>query len=141
MPRKAPTQVIEQRVTLGDLERSQIIPLIDETRKIVKTGRIVSQVASATVATGALAIGAGVVITGYAFYQWVNDESVLDGIKSWWSDSIINPIKSGAQQSADWAKMPFQQGPATWFEGPSDKPPVGSDDYYAQQMRDAGMDI
>lgn len=67
------------------MERSQIIPLIDETRQLVKTGRIVSQVASATIATGVIAAGVGVGIAGYAFYNWVNDFTPWEDVKTWWN--------------------------------------------------------
>ena len=70
-------------MTLGDLERSQIIPLIDETRQLIRTGKIVAQVTSATIATAAIAAGLGVGIAGYAVYDWVNESSMLEDIKKW----------------------------------------------------------
>lgn len=89
MPRKAPTQVIEQRVTLGDLERSQVIPLIDEARQLVKTGRIAAQVTGAAVATGVVVAGLGVGLAGYSFYSWVTDSTLVSDLGNWLDEQRI----------------------------------------------------
>lgn len=86
MPRKAPTQVIEQRITLGDLERSQVIPILDETRQLLKTANLVTRVSSgvAIASTVALTVGAvGLGIAGYAVYDWVNESSLLEDVHNW----------------------------------------------------------
>jgi len=89
MPRKAPSLeggVFEHRITLGDLERSQVIPILDETRQLLKTGRVGAQIASGVLAVkgAAFSIGAlGVGIGGYAAYQWVTGSSLYSDTKNW----------------------------------------------------------
>jgi hypothetical protein len=86
MPRKAPTQVTEHRVTFGDLERSQLIPLIEESKEMIqskKTAQTISNVKEG-VLTGFIGIGAlGVGIAGYSFYQWVNGSSLVSDAGDW----------------------------------------------------------
>ena len=66
MPRKAPTQVIEQRVTLGDLERSLLKPYVDNLVTAQKIDTI-----QESFKTGAyVLVGGGTVFIGYSLYKW-----------------------------------------------------------------------
>ncbi|AXH79317.1 MAG: hypothetical protein [Circular genetic element sp.] len=86
MPRKAPTQVTEHRVTFGDLERSQLIPLIEESRAIIKSKKTAQTISNVqqSVLTGFIGVGAlGVGIAGYAAYEWVTGSSLISNAGDW----------------------------------------------------------
>ena len=53
MPRQAPTQVIEHRISLQDAERNAILPLVQDVRDITQKAAFTSEVAT----YGALALG------------------------------------------------------------------------------------
>ena len=46
MPRKAPTTIIEHRLSLQDAERNALLPIFTEVQKLSKTAAIRSQVAT-----------------------------------------------------------------------------------------------
>tara|TARA_Y100000401_G_scaffold116805_1_gene123500 strand:+ start:1620 stop:1988 length:369 start_codon:yes stop_codon:yes gene_type:complete len=54
LPRKAPTTVIEQRVTLGTAERQALLPILTDVQKFTRSANIARQVA----VYGALGLGA-----------------------------------------------------------------------------------
>jgi hypothetical protein len=89
MPRKAPNLeggVIEHRMTLGDLERSQIIPMLEDSRQLLKSKRTAVQINNVKegVIAGSILIGSlGVGIAGYAAYEWVTGSGVISSISSW----------------------------------------------------------
>jgi hypothetical protein len=73
--------VNEHRLTLGDWERSQILPITNEIQQLLKTGRIVSQTGAVVTGTAAVAVGAGVLLAGYGAYAWLVEDGVLT--KAW----------------------------------------------------------
>jgi hypothetical protein len=88
MPRKAPTQVIEHRVTLGNYERAKL----DDAFKIARTRTVTN---TATNAIGA--IGWPLVGLAALFYADVVLDDVINGAKNvfsrttnWISDKIVN---------------------------------------------------
>ena len=46
MPRKAPNQIIEHRLSLQDAERNALLPIFNDVQKFTKSARIASQVAT-----------------------------------------------------------------------------------------------
>ena len=46
MPRKAPTTIVEHRLSLQDAERSAVLPILNDVQKFTKSARIASQVAT-----------------------------------------------------------------------------------------------
>lgn len=54
MPRKAPTTVVEQRVTLGTAERQALLPILNDVQAFTRSANIARQVA----VYGALGLGA-----------------------------------------------------------------------------------
>jgi len=46
MPRKAPTTIIEHRLSLQDAERNALLPIFNDVQKFTKSARIASQVAT-----------------------------------------------------------------------------------------------
>ncbi len=71
----------EHRLTLGDWERAQVMPITDEIQQLLKTGRIVSQTGAVVTGTAAVAVGAGVLLAGYGAYAWLVEDGVLT--KAW----------------------------------------------------------
>jgi len=68
MPRKAPDNVTEHRITFGNLERS----FLDQQQEQAKTNAIIKGVASVGPSLGLVVIGGGIVLGAYAAYQWVS---------------------------------------------------------------------
>lgn len=100
IPRKAPTSVVEQRITLGDLERSHLMPILDETGKILKTGRVVAQGAAIATSTAAVVAAGGAALACYGVYAWLVDDGVLDKIGTFFGDAWDNftwPWKQAAK--------------------------------------------
>tara|TARA_R110000823_G_scaffold100382_2_gene215904 strand:- start:996 stop:1391 length:396 start_codon:yes stop_codon:yes gene_type:complete len=130
MPRKAPTQVIEQRVTLGDLERSEVIPILNETRQLLKTGRVVTQVATYTTAAAAVLTSAGIAWAGYGVYSWFMEEGWFTSAKNWLKEDAFTfgPVS--------WFTTKKQEDAGT-FEGPLFTPE--GEKTYEQQMKEAGL--
>lgn len=77
MPRKAPKEVIEHRITLGDYERAQL----DKAADAYRTDKYLENVDN--VAKGVIyGIGAfGIFYAGYGLYKWFNLPSLLDQAK------------------------------------------------------------
>tara|TARA_R110002096_G_scaffold313771_1_gene508056 strand:- start:595 stop:981 length:387 start_codon:yes stop_codon:yes gene_type:complete len=119
MPRKAPTQVIEQRVTLGDLERSQVIPILNETRQLLKSGRVVTQVVAGTTATVGILAAGGIALAGYGVYNWFMEESWFAASSKWWQakkDKAWNTFdsKEGAQTPDDTGRIRKTSPDSVW---------------------------
>jgi len=93
MPRRKPDQVIEHRIALGHWERERI-----------KNYEAVAAAAVIVPTVGIAAIGVGVGLAGYAFYQWVSDspfEDIFPKIREVltpkWRDTSI-PVWSDEQR-------------------------------------------
>ena len=66
MPRKAPKEVIEHRITLGDFERKQLTEFVDSYQK----DKILENVPNLMLGTAALGIATVAGFVGYALYYW-----------------------------------------------------------------------
>ena len=66
MPRKAPDNVTEHRITFGNLERA----FLDQQQEQAKTTAILKGVASVGPSLGIIVIGGGVALAAYAFWNW-----------------------------------------------------------------------
>ena len=77
MPRKAPKEVIEHRLTLGDYERAQLVKAADAYR----TDKYLENVDN--VAKGLIygVAAAGIFYAGYGLYKWFNLPSLLESLK------------------------------------------------------------
>ena len=96
MPRKAPSDVIEQRVTFGNSERA----LLKEIQQDMQTASIIKGVASAIPSLGNVLIGGGVCMAAYALYRWagLNDplgtaEDAAKDFALW----VVSPVTDTAE--------------------------------------------
>lgn len=99
MPRKAPKEVIEHRITLGDFERKQLVEAVDSYRR----DKIAENIPNYIVATAAVGYAGALGIAAYAFYKWCDlDLDLVTAAKNFAMDidngftSVItgNPLHS-----------------------------------------------
>lgn len=81
MPRKAPKEVVEHRITLGDFERKQLTEFVDSYQR----DKILENVPNMMLGTAALGIAAAAGLVGYALYYWLDSvpsiKDVIDGLR------------------------------------------------------------
>lgn len=69
MPRKAPTQVIEHRMSLSNFERQQLEELIDSYRK----DKFAENIPNYMLGVAGLGVGAAGVVAAYSLWIFVNN--------------------------------------------------------------------
>jgi hypothetical protein len=112
MPRLAPTEIVEQRITFGNYERQFVTDVKNDIEKTVK-------VAAITAAAVPLATVAGLGLMGYGIYKGasmigkgLNEFSAMD----WKAPSIVTDIKdawTGIKWGIDPTK-PVAPGEESW---------------------------
>ena len=97
MPRKATNQVIEHRVTLGDLERAQL-------KKVVQAEAI-KDYGQAAQGIGFVALGAGALIGGTALTMYLAPQlwGLLKGLPKDLFDNLVDASTPVLDDSVDWA--------------------------------------
>ena len=80
------------------------MPILDEAAEILKTGRVVAQVATGVTSAAAITAAAGIGLAGYGVYAWLVSDGVLDKI-----GAAIKAVGAG-----------LFGGPATWMGGTDD---------------------
>lgn len=96
MPRKAPSDVIEQRVTFGNSECA----LLKEIQQDMQTASIIKGVASAIPSIGNILIGGGVLMAGYAFYRWAGLDDPIGHAEDAAKDFalwVVSPVTDTAE--------------------------------------------
>ena len=78
MPRKAPDNVTEHRITFGNLERA----FLDQQQERAKRDSIIKGVASVGPSLGLVVIGGGVALAAYAFWNWAGLTDLPGKIKN-----------------------------------------------------------
>lgn len=73
MPRKAPDNVTEHRLTLGSYERKAIIEPLEKT--LNNTAKV-TQVAAVAGSVGAVAAGTGIALAAYGLWRWLGASPV-----------------------------------------------------------------
>lgn len=68
MPRKAPKDVVEHRITLGDYERKQLVEAIDAYQK----DKVLENVPNFMIGVAGLGFAAACGLVGYALYYWLD---------------------------------------------------------------------
>ena len=97
MPRKATNQVIEHRVTLGDLERAQL-------KKVVQAEAI-KDYGQAAQGIGFVALGAGALIGGTALTMYLAPQlwGLLKGLPRDLFDNLVDASTPVLDDTVDWA--------------------------------------
>ena len=78
MPRKAPTQVIEHRMSLSNFERQQLEEMIDAYRK----AKFAENIPNYMLGIAGIAVGGGALFAAHALWVFVNNLPI-DEAKSW----------------------------------------------------------
>lgn len=96
MPRTAPTQVIEHRLSLQDAERSAILPIAEDLQ--VLTNVMAKKVEAAQIAT---LVGAGVAVVGtyYVTERWAYVKELEAGIQDAINGSFWDRLAFGVEWS------------------------------------------
>jgi len=92
MPRKAPKEVIEHRITLGDFERKELKDLINSYQQ----DKVLENVPNIMLGTAGLVVAGTAACVGYALYYW------LDSVPS-----IIESVKEGLNIAPNKVKEAF----------------------------------
>ena len=74
MPRKAPKEVVEHRITLGDYERKELKEAVDAYNR----DKWLENVPYMMIGIGAVGAAAGIGLAAYALYQWFDLPSLKD---------------------------------------------------------------
>lgn len=100
MPRKAPKEVIEHRITFGDYERKQLEQIIDAYQK----DKVAENIPNYMLGVASLGIAATVGVVGYALYYWL--DSVPD-IKDLYNDLVNNVFEDADSVATKIGKVSF----------------------------------
>ena len=83
MPRKAPKEVIEHRITLGDFERKQLVEAIDSYRR----DKIAENIPNYFLGVAGIGVAGAVGLAAYAFYKWCDlDLDIVTAAKNFAMD-------------------------------------------------------
>lgn len=96
MPRKAPKEVIEHRITLGDYERKQL----EQTVNAFQTDKYLENVPNILLGAGVVLGGAGLVIGGYSAWVWLTGDKFIDKLKNATFDSLDSVFGAGFESVA-----------------------------------------
>ena len=91
MPRKAPSNVEEVRVTLGDFERKQLVEAINA----YQTDKIAENVPNFLIGGAAIVASGGVALAAYALWRWLDLGDIIEDIETgfnYWSDKTWDTI-------------------------------------------------
>lgn len=66
MPRKAPKEVVEHRITLGDFERKQLVEAIDSYQR----DKVLENVPNYLLGGAGVIVSGAIGLAAYAFYKW-----------------------------------------------------------------------
>jgi len=83
MPRKAPKEVIEHRITLGDFERTQLVEAIDSYRR----DKVLENIPNYFLGVAGIGVAGAVGLAAYAFYKWCDlDLDIITAAKNFAMD-------------------------------------------------------
>jgi len=78
MPRKAPKEVIEHRLTLGDYERKQL----EQTVNAYQTDKYLENIPNILLGAGVTLAGAGLALGGYTAWVWLTGDKFIEKVKN-----------------------------------------------------------
>lgn len=83
VPRKAPKEVIEHRITLGDFERKQLVEAIDSYRR----DKVLENIPNYFLGVAGIGVAGAVGLAAYAFYKWCDlDLDIVTAAKNFAMD-------------------------------------------------------
>ena len=89
MPRRAPTEIVEQRITFGNYERQFVTEIKNDVEKGVKIAAITAAAVPLATVAGLGLLGYGVYKGGSLIGKGLNEFSAMD----WKAPSIVTDIK------------------------------------------------
>ena len=89
LPRRAPTEVIEQRITFGSYERQFVTEIKEDLEKTVKVAAIVPFALPIGVAAGGLLLGYGLMKGMQAIGKGLNEFQLMD----WQTPDVVKDVK------------------------------------------------
>ena len=98
MPRRAPTEIVEQRITFGNYERQFVTDIKNDIEKGVKIATITAVAVPAAIAIGTVT---GLGLLGYGIYRGMNSYAFGDALDTAKSlakvqvvllDRVLNPF-------------------------------------------------
>jgi ABC-type proline/glycine betaine transport system permease subunit len=98
MPRRAPTEIVEQRITFGNYERQFVTEVKNDIEKGVKIATITAVAVPASIVIGAIG---GLGLLGYGIYRGMNSYAFGDALDTAVSlakvqfvllDKVLNPF-------------------------------------------------
>jgi hypothetical protein len=96
MPRKAPKEVIEHRLTLGDYERKQL----EQTVNAYQVDKALENVPNILLGAGVLLAGGGLALGGYSAWVWLTGDKFIDKIRNATFDGLDNVFGTLFEASA-----------------------------------------
>jgi hypothetical protein len=90
MPRKAPKEVVEHRITLGDFERKQLVQAIDA----YQVDKIAENVPNYIIGIAGLGAAGALGVVAYAFYKWCDLEMDIGTAAKSWAMDLDNGFTS-----------------------------------------------
>jgi hypothetical protein len=99
MPRKAPKEVVEHRITFGDYERKELRDLINSYQQ----DKILENVPNIMLGTAGLVVAGTVGFVGYALYYWLDSVPSISDIwtnvfKAAGGETLRNSVMSAAEK-------------------------------------------
>jgi len=110
MPRQAPDQVIEHRISLQDAERAAIIPILSDIKTMTQAGENVVRLAELK-AYALIGVGS-VAVLGAVFYAprvWAYTTEKINGVQEV-GETLAGPIEF----LSDAIEAGANTGPALW---------------------------
>ena len=91
VPRKAPKEVIEHRITFGDFERKELRDVI----KSYQQDKILENVPNIMMGTAGVVVAGTVAAVGYALYYWLDSvPSIVDSWKNRFQETVEAPAET-----------------------------------------------
>jgi hypothetical protein len=79
MPRKAPKEVVEHRITFGDFERKELKDMINSYQQ----DKVLENVPNIMLGTAGLVVAGTLAAVGYAVYYWLDSvPSIIESVKN-----------------------------------------------------------
>ena len=91
MPRKAPKEVIEHRLTLGDYERKQL----EQTVNAYQVDKVLENIPNILQGAGVLLVGGGLALGGYTAWVWLTGDKFISKMKNGTFDFLDSTFGAG----------------------------------------------